>query len=76
MAKAIYHDGKVFRVRRGKLVEIPAQWVGKIPNDRTIRKRRSKQTKQQRAEQARQANSGYFNADYWKAKYGKARHAL
>ena len=76
MAKAIYKDGKVFRLRRGKLVEIPKQWVGKIPTEQTIRKRRSKRTKQQRAEQARPAKSGYFNDDYWKAKHGKARHAL
>lgn len=74
MAKAIHKDGKVFRIRRGKMVEIPEQWVGKIPTD--IRKRRSKRTKQQRAEQARPAKSGYFNDDYWKVKHVKARHAL
>jgi hypothetical protein len=31
-------------VRRGKLVEIPAAWVGKIPTEQTLRKRDSKLT--------------------------------
>jgi uncharacterized cupin superfamily protein len=39
MAKAIKKDGKVFRVRKGKLVEVPPEWVGKIPHQQTIRKR-------------------------------------
>lgn len=42
MAKAIIKDGKVFRMRRGVLVEIPPQWVGKFPTDKTIRQRPSK----------------------------------
>jgi hypothetical protein len=36
---------KKCRIRRGKLVEIPEEWVGKIPHKQTIRKRQSKQTK-------------------------------
>ena len=36
---------KKCRIRRGKLVEIPEEWVGKTPHKQTIRKRQSKQTK-------------------------------
>ena len=42
MAKAIEKDGKKYRMRRGKLVEIPAEWVGKVPGKQTISKRKSK----------------------------------
>lgn len=45
MSKAIVIDGKTFRERRGKVVEVPPEWVGKIPHDQTIRKRQSKRTK-------------------------------
>lgn len=31
------------RMRRGKLVEIPEEWRGKIPHKQTMRKRNSKQ---------------------------------
>ncbi len=41
MAKAVEIDGKTYRVRRGKLVEIPAEWVGKIVHSRTKRARKS-----------------------------------
>jgi len=34
----------VTRVRRGKVVIVPAQWVGKIPTKKTIRRRLSKLT--------------------------------
>lgn len=34
-------DGRFYRMRRGKLVEIPAAWVGKIPTGSTKRKRLS-----------------------------------
>jgi hypothetical protein len=30
------------RVRRGKVVEIPEQWVGKFPTKKTMRERPSK----------------------------------
>lgn len=51
MSKRIEKDGKFYRMRRGKLVEIPNQWVGKVPYDRwyglesTIAKRKSKTRK-------------------------------
>lgn len=35
-------DGKPHRMRRGVLVEIPAEWYGKITTKQTIRKRASK----------------------------------
>jgi hypothetical protein len=43
MAKVIRQDGKSYRMRRGKLVEIPAEWVGKTLHPQTKRKRASKQ---------------------------------
>jgi hypothetical protein len=44
MAKRIEIDGKFYRKRRGKLVEIPSKWVGREPTKQTIRKRPSKLT--------------------------------
>lgn len=40
--KRIDIGGKSYRMRRGKLVEIPEQWVGKVTTDKTIRQRPSK----------------------------------
>jgi uncharacterized cupin superfamily protein len=43
MSKLIIdEDGKKYRTRRGKLVEIPKDWVGKVTFPQTIRKRKSK----------------------------------
>ena len=36
-------DGKPHRMRRGKLIEIPAKWFGHVTHKQTIRKRPSKQ---------------------------------
>lgn len=36
-------DGVPHRLRRGKLVPIPAEWFGKVTHKQTIRKRDSKQ---------------------------------
>lgn len=44
MSKRIEIDGKFYRKRRGKLVEIPADWVGNVTSRRTIRQRPSKLT--------------------------------
>lgn len=46
--KCIIENGKVFRYRRGKLVEIPPQWVGKFTTKKTIRQRNSKQIHKRR----------------------------
>jgi hypothetical protein len=40
--KRIEKDGKFYRMRRGVLVEIPEEWVGKTTHKQTIRKRPSK----------------------------------
>lgn len=40
MAKRIEIDGKYFRMRRGKLVEIPLEWVGKTMFKTNIRRRK------------------------------------
>ena len=42
MSKRIEIDGKFYRKRRGVLVEIPEEWVGKTVDPQTIRKRKSK----------------------------------
>jgi len=42
MAKAIVKDGKTFRIRRGKLVEIPPEWVGRHTTPKTIRQRKNR----------------------------------
>jgi hypothetical protein len=39
--KRIEKDGKFYRMRRGKLVEIPAEWVGEVVHAKTMRERRS-----------------------------------
>jgi hypothetical protein len=40
--KPIVVDGKPHRMRRGKLVLIPEEWVGKTVHDKTIAQRPSK----------------------------------
>lgn len=42
MAQRIEINGNFYRRRRGKLVEIPEEWVGKVTHPQTIRKRLSK----------------------------------
>ena len=42
MSKRIEINGKFYRKRRGVLVEIPEEWVGKTVEPQTIRKRKSK----------------------------------
>src|SRR5258708_2380525 len=41
MAKRINIDGKFYRNRRGKLVQIPDEWLGKTTDRQTIKKRNS-----------------------------------
>jgi hypothetical protein len=40
--KRIEKEGKFYRMRRGKLVKIPAEWVGEVVHAQTMRERRSK----------------------------------
>lgn len=46
-------EGKFYRKRRGEWVEIPLEWVGKVPNNNTKAKRqpikrRTRKTKKER----------------------------
>lgn len=43
--KRIEKNGKFYRMRRGKLVEIPPEWVDETTHPQTIRKRDSKQVR-------------------------------
>lgn len=36
---------RYYRKRRGKLVEIPPEWVGKVTHKQTMRKRKSNENK-------------------------------
>lgn len=42
MGKRIEMDGKFYRKRRGKIIQIPDEWVGRAPTTQTIRQRDSK----------------------------------
>jgi len=48
MSKLIETEEGYFRVRRGKLVRIPDEWVGNLPYSMTIRKRQSKKVRKLR----------------------------
>lgn len=52
----IEKDGKFFRMRRGKLVEIPPEWVGQVTHPQTMRKRDSKQPKREPSRQTKLQN--------------------
>lgn len=56
-------DGVAHRLRRGKLVPIPLEWLGggHVTHDQTIRKRPSKQHGGKRAKKAQKHQSGYSN---------------
>ena len=45
MAALIQIGNRCYRRRRGKLVEIPPEWVGKVTHPQTVRKRASKRRK-------------------------------
>lgn len=42
MSKRIEIDGTFYRKRRGKLVAIPAEWVGNVTHRQNVRQRESK----------------------------------
>ncbi len=42
MSKRLEFGNRFFRWRRGKLVEIPTEWVGNTTHPQTLSKRRSK----------------------------------
>jgi hypothetical protein len=48
---SIIVNGNRYRMRRGKLVMIPKEWVGKVTTPQTIRKRPSHLTRKVRREE-------------------------
>lgn len=69
MGKMLIINGKPHRIRRGKAVEIPAEWLGKIVHEQTKRKRDSHKTKGQRNGEGRSTkNSGWVPSGYFDAK--------
>ena len=40
MSKRIEIEGEFYRIRRGKLVKIPTEWLGKVTTKTTIRNRK------------------------------------
>jgi len=72
MAKRIQVDGKFYRVRRGALVEIPAEWVGRVTTPQTISKRRSNQVPQVR--KIMQSHQTECSGIFAKKEYREKRH--
>lgn len=58
--KRVEIQGSVYRWRRGKLVKIPDEWVGKTVHQQTIRKRQSKQDGKKRKMERTTKQSGYI----------------
>lgn len=52
MSKLVERDGKSYRMRRGHLVEVPAERVGKTTHPQAIRKRDSKHPRKDRMRRA------------------------
>lgn len=73
MAKRIEIDGRFYRMRRGKLVEIPEEWVGQTLDSQTKRKRLSKGTRKQRnAEPRKTGKEGFrYSGEYLAMKRGE-----
>jgi hypothetical protein len=65
MGKRIEVDGKFYRVRRGELVQIPDEWVGKVTHPQTMRKRPSKMNRKVRRTDGR---TGIFSSTVFKDK--------
>ena len=59
MGKLFEIDGKHYRIRRKKLVEIPPEWVGEVTHPQTIRKRKTTRSAKldRRTEQKRERKS-------------------
>lgn len=55
-------DGRAYRMRRGRLVEIPVEWVGKTVRGNTIRKRPSKRIRKLRKCENEVNKRPYFEA--------------
>lgn len=68
--KRIEVDGVFFRYRRGKLVQIPDQWVDKTLTPQTKRKRLSKLTNKQARTQKTTAKGPKYNSEKYQTKGG------
>jgi hypothetical protein len=68
--KRIEIDGKFYRKREGKWVEIPPEWVNKTLHPQTRRKRPSKWTAQQRRNipRHRSRDGAWVSMDYLRKK--------
>lgn len=54
-------DGKAYRIRRGKLVEIPAEWVGETVHPQTLRKRKKARQARKKAKiSSNPSAEGYY----------------
>lgn len=67
MPRLIEQNGKFYRKRRGKLVEIPPQWVGQTTHPQSVRKRRSKLSSGERQQQSHAGQEGYFFSKQYRA---------
>lgn len=56
--KAIFEDGKVYRIRRGQKVEVPPEWVGCIPTDLTKHKRQSRMIQKRKRDYKNERTGG------------------
>jgi hypothetical protein len=59
--KRILHGGRSFRLRRGKLVEIPPEWVGRVTFEQTRRRRQKDSFARNASFHVVAANGGYVH---------------
>lgn len=59
--KRIEQDGKSYRIRRGKLVEIPDEWVGQVAFPQKLRRREQTAERKQKKERRRRRRSKQSN---------------
>lgn len=73
MGKRLDIGGRAFRKRRGEWVEIPEEWIGKVPNPQTIRDRPSKRSRKARNMTIRHRDSEgmYQTNEYMRTKRGE-----
>lgn len=62
-------NGRFYRMRRGKLVEIPPQWVGETLHDQTKRKRASKNRAVKRQPRNPLGDGSFDWSDYRRRRY-------
>ena len=62
---------RAYRKRRGKMVEIPEEWVGICASPQTIRKRQSKTTRKNKNDDIKNNGRDFGNGKYLKYKRGE-----